>query len=200
MKTNKARRATKAFEEALATRTTGKHVLRLFVAGATVRSRQAVLRVRQLCEVELTGNCELEVIDIDSSFKELPPRLGRRAPRARPPPGVWNVRVPVAGIAARARARLPYSQTHLTSPRATSLASIRRRGHCPRGHLPRTVAAGRTSRRPYCVTGLTPPLRATACDGPLRRAFREPIEASVGRPAQRAVQGVDARGRVERRR
>ena len=38
--------------------------MRLFVAGATARSRQAVLRVRQLCEAELKGNCELEVIDI----------------------------------------------------------------------------------------------------------------------------------------
>ena len=34
------------------------------MAGATARSRQAVLRVRQLCEVELKGNCKLEVIDI----------------------------------------------------------------------------------------------------------------------------------------
>ena len=42
----------------------GKYVLRLFVAGATVRSRQAVLRVRELCEAELKGNCVLEVIDI----------------------------------------------------------------------------------------------------------------------------------------
>ena len=38
--------------------------MRLFVAGATARSRQAVLRVRQLCEAELKGNCELDVIDI----------------------------------------------------------------------------------------------------------------------------------------
>jgi circadian clock protein KaiB len=42
----------------------GKYVLRLFVAGATARSRQAVLRVRQLCEAELKDNCDLEVIDI----------------------------------------------------------------------------------------------------------------------------------------
>ena len=38
--------------------------MRLFVAGATARSRQAVLRVRQLYEAELKGNCKLEVIDI----------------------------------------------------------------------------------------------------------------------------------------
>ena len=42
----------------------GKCVLRLFVAGASVRSRQAVLRVRELCAAELKTNCRLEVIDI----------------------------------------------------------------------------------------------------------------------------------------
>ena len=41
-----------------------KYVLRLFVAGATIRSRQAILRVRALCEAELKDSCELEVIDI----------------------------------------------------------------------------------------------------------------------------------------
>jgi circadian clock protein KaiB len=64
VKINKTRRATRAFEKSLATRTTDKYVLRLFVAGATARSRQAVLRVRQLCEAELKDNYELEVIDI----------------------------------------------------------------------------------------------------------------------------------------
>ena len=64
MKTNKTSRAIKAFEKALATRSAGKYVLRLFVAGATARSRQAVLSVRQLCEAELKDNCTLEVIDI----------------------------------------------------------------------------------------------------------------------------------------
>jgi circadian clock protein KaiB len=44
-------------EKSLATRPAGKYVLRLFVAGATARSRQAVLRVRQLCEAELKDNC-----------------------------------------------------------------------------------------------------------------------------------------------
>ena len=51
-------------EKALTTRLTDKFVLRLFVAGATARSRQAVLRVRQLCERELKDNCTLKVIDI----------------------------------------------------------------------------------------------------------------------------------------
>ena len=56
--------ATKAFEKALATRPTEKHILRLYIAGATDRSRQAVLRARRLCETELKGNFELEVIDV----------------------------------------------------------------------------------------------------------------------------------------
>ncbi len=64
MKTNKTRRATKALAKSLAVRPAGNYVLRLFVAGATARSRQAILRVRQLCEAELKGNCKLEVIDI----------------------------------------------------------------------------------------------------------------------------------------
>jgi len=50
--------------KALTTRSKDKFVLRLFVAGATARSRQAVLSVRQLCEAELKDNCKLEVIDI----------------------------------------------------------------------------------------------------------------------------------------
>ena len=64
LKTNKTSRAAQAFEKSLATRPAGKYILRLFVAGATARSHQAVLRVRQLCEAELKNNCTLEVIDI----------------------------------------------------------------------------------------------------------------------------------------
>jgi circadian clock protein KaiB len=64
MKTRRASRTTKAFERALTKQPVGKYILRLYVAGATDRSRQAVLRARQLCETELAGNCELEVIDV----------------------------------------------------------------------------------------------------------------------------------------
>lgn len=41
-----------------------RHVLRLYVAGATERSRRAILQARHLCETELAGNCDLEVIDV----------------------------------------------------------------------------------------------------------------------------------------
>lgn len=42
----------------------GRILLRLFVAGATVRSRLAILSVRQLCAAEPLVRCKLEVIDI----------------------------------------------------------------------------------------------------------------------------------------
>jgi len=64
VKASKASRATKAYDKALATRPADKYVLRLYVAGATSRSHHAVLRARQLCETELAGNFELEVIDV----------------------------------------------------------------------------------------------------------------------------------------
>jgi circadian clock protein KaiB len=40
------------------------YILKLYVAGASVRSRQAILRAREFCESELNGDYELEVIDI----------------------------------------------------------------------------------------------------------------------------------------
>lgn len=64
VKTKKTPHATQAFEKALATRSPCKYVLRLYVAGATERSRRAVLRAHQLCEGELDGNCDLEIIDV----------------------------------------------------------------------------------------------------------------------------------------
>ena len=63
-KTKQPRRATKTAAKSRTARPKEKYILRLFVAGATTRSRQAVLRVQQLCETELNGGCNLEVIDI----------------------------------------------------------------------------------------------------------------------------------------
>jgi circadian clock protein KaiB len=67
-------RAKRIIQRAPAARTRRKFVLRLYVAGATARSRQAVLRVRQLCTAELKGHCDLEVIDIYQQ-----PRLARES-------------------------------------------------------------------------------------------------------------------------
>ena len=60
-KTKRSRAATRAREPVAAP---DKYVLRLYVAGATDRSRQAIRRARRLCEAELGGNFELEVIDV----------------------------------------------------------------------------------------------------------------------------------------
>ncbi len=48
----------------MATRPAGKHFFRLYVAGATARSRQALAAVYRMCEAELKGNYALEVIDV----------------------------------------------------------------------------------------------------------------------------------------
>ena len=64
MKNKKAARATKSVEKALGSGPKGKYVLRLYVAGATRRSRQAILRARKLCATELNGNFKLVVIDV----------------------------------------------------------------------------------------------------------------------------------------
>jgi circadian clock protein KaiB len=60
----KTTHATRAFEKTLTAGPQGKFFLRLYVAGATTRSRQALRRVYQLCEAELKDNYELEVIDV----------------------------------------------------------------------------------------------------------------------------------------
>jgi len=55
---------TKSFEKAVAGGRAGKYVLRLYIAGASEKSRRALEHARQLCEVELRGRCELQVIDV----------------------------------------------------------------------------------------------------------------------------------------
>lgn len=64
VKPKSTRRQRPGLERSLASQPEGNCLLRLFVAGATTRSRQAILRVRELCAAELKDHCELEVIDI----------------------------------------------------------------------------------------------------------------------------------------
>ena len=40
------------------------YVLRLFVAGTTTRSQNAITNVRQICDQHLAGRFDLEVIDV----------------------------------------------------------------------------------------------------------------------------------------
>ena len=46
------------------TATRQEYVLRLYVAGSTLRSREAIRNIRQFCEKHLAGRCDLQVIDI----------------------------------------------------------------------------------------------------------------------------------------
>ena len=64
VKTIKTRSALKVVKKAGAARRKARYVLRLYVAGASDRSRQAIVRARQLCETELDGDFELQVIDV----------------------------------------------------------------------------------------------------------------------------------------
>jgi circadian clock protein KaiB len=54
----------KVFEEAIKHTEDKKYVLRLYVAGVTPRSREAITNIKEICEEYLKGRYELEVIDI----------------------------------------------------------------------------------------------------------------------------------------
>jgi len=41
-----------------------KYVLRLYVTGATSRSRRAILNINAICGEHLQGRCNLEIVDI----------------------------------------------------------------------------------------------------------------------------------------
>lgn len=56
--------ATERFEAALAAAGEQSFVLRLYVAGATPRSRRAIASLTEICEQQLHGRYALEVIDI----------------------------------------------------------------------------------------------------------------------------------------
>jgi circadian clock protein KaiB len=81
------------FEQALeTTKKDGKYVLRLFVAGINPKSKNAIENLREVCEENLEGEYELEIIDIyqqpifakegqivaaPTLIKELPPPVRR---------------------------------------------------------------------------------------------------------------------------
>jgi circadian clock protein KaiB len=59
-----AARKASALKRAPAALRRKKYRLCLYVAGASERSRKAVLRARELCETQLKGNYELQVVDV----------------------------------------------------------------------------------------------------------------------------------------
>jgi circadian clock protein KaiB len=56
--------ATEKMDRAIEEAKKAKYVLRLFVAGNTTRSTQAIENIREICEKNLKGRYSLEVIDI----------------------------------------------------------------------------------------------------------------------------------------
>ncbi len=52
----------------------GQYILRLYVSGATPRSTNAIRNIKAICDSELEGRCDLQVIDIYQQ-----PELARRA-------------------------------------------------------------------------------------------------------------------------
>ena len=52
------------FEEAIGKSGEEKYVLRLYITGITPKSTRAILNVKKICEENLKGRYELEVIDI----------------------------------------------------------------------------------------------------------------------------------------
>ncbi len=56
--------STELLEEAARKADLPKYVLRLYIAGMTPRSREALRTVSEICEQELAGRYDLEVIDL----------------------------------------------------------------------------------------------------------------------------------------
>ena len=55
---------TEEFEKALREESNEKYILRLYVTGMTPKSIKAIENIRKICDENLKGRCELEVIDI----------------------------------------------------------------------------------------------------------------------------------------
>ena len=55
---------TKAMESAAWRGKKEKYVLRLYVAGTTPRSQEAIRSITEICEEHLAGRCDLQVIDL----------------------------------------------------------------------------------------------------------------------------------------
>jgi len=64
MKQTKVKDSTKSFERVLKKSLKEKYVLRLYVTGMTPRSTRAIQNIKKICDEELKGRCDLEVIDI----------------------------------------------------------------------------------------------------------------------------------------
>lgn len=56
--------ATERFERSLKEKDKERYLLRLYISGVTPKSTQAILNIKKICEENLRGRYELEVVDI----------------------------------------------------------------------------------------------------------------------------------------
>ena len=61
---NEDKTSTKEFENAIKNRKDENYVLRLYVAGSSPQSLNAIARIKTICEEYLSGRYDLEVIDL----------------------------------------------------------------------------------------------------------------------------------------
>jgi len=71
---------TEEFERALEQKKNERYVLRLYIAGNNLRSRTAVENIKMICEENLGGRYELEIIDIYQDTSKNPVDLVIAAP------------------------------------------------------------------------------------------------------------------------
>jgi len=64
VKKSELSKTTQKFEKMAAEEKDSTYILRLYIAGNTSRSAQAVMNIREICETRLKGRYKLEVIDI----------------------------------------------------------------------------------------------------------------------------------------
>jgi len=64
MKQKQVKDSTKSFERVLKKSLKEKYVLRLYVTGMTPKSTRAIQNIKKICDEDLKGRCDLEVIDI----------------------------------------------------------------------------------------------------------------------------------------
>jgi circadian clock protein KaiB len=64
LKENKENRSTQEFERSMQASRTERYVLRLYVTGMTPKSINAIENIKKICEENLKGRYELEIIDV----------------------------------------------------------------------------------------------------------------------------------------
>ncbi len=64
MKETEIKDSTEEFEQSLQEAGNKKYILRLYVTGLTPKSMQAIQNIKKICEENLKGRYELEIVDI----------------------------------------------------------------------------------------------------------------------------------------